>query len=619
MAEEKIIYGNISSVRTALIEHMKTFIGETYSPGSLIPAEIMEMMARATCETNKETAVFLDRRNRVAAIAIGDDRSVPLPEIDGRRSHLRLSGLRCLHTHPNGSVRPSDVDIHSLKSMRYDAMVVIGVNTEIPAVTGASATVLKRDKTGSLTETELKGPVSIRNAHLLDEIFSEILETDKEAAFASAAAYENAKDKERAILVGVVTNNTKSSEELLAELKELAQTAGAETVAHFTQRRDMPDPGTYIGKGLAEELSLKRQELDADIIIFDDELSASQIRNLENITGARVIDRTALILDIFAKRAVSREGRLQVELAQLKYRLPRLMGQGTSMSRLGGGIGTRGPGETQLETDRRHIRRRINYLEAQLREVKERRSVLRKERRRKSVPTVAVVGYTNAGKSTLVNALCDSNVFAEDKLFATLDTSVRRLVTPESRDFLLIDTVGFIRKLPHDLIEAFKSTLEEAAYADLLLHVADVSNPDVEDCIDTVEKILSEIGAGDRPRYLVLNKTDKVSGEQVLSPMTAGRYGKVFYVSALTGDGLDDLRSSTVKYFIRTDRNFECVIPYDKASLVSYIHDNGEVNKEEYCEDGIYISGRIPHEFYAAISMYTGKRTEKHDESMADV
>ena len=405
MADNKIIYGNISSVKTSILERMKEYIDNIYDPGSFIPTEISEMMKEVTIDTNKEVAVFLDRKNRVLAVALGDDRSVPLPELEGKRSNLRLCGIRCIHTHPNGGVRPSDVDIQSLKSMRYDAMVVIGVDVIQKIATGVSAAVLTRNETGLLLNYELRGPYSYWKKHNFDSVFEEIAEKDREASDFSSNSQRIKDDTQRAILVGVVSESMNLAGNPLAELQELAESAGAVVVGSYTQRRDMPEAKTYIGRGLAEDLALRRQGLNADIIIFDDELSASQIRNLENIIGARVIDRTALILDIFAVRAKSREGRLQVELAQQKYRLPRLMGQGTSLSRLGGGIGTRGPGETQLETDRRHIKRKINFLESQLREVKERRSVLRKERQKKEIPTVAVVGYTNAGKSTLVNAL----------------------------------------------------------------------------------------------------------------------------------------------------------------------------------------------------------------------
>ncbi|MBS5843832.1 MAG: GTPase HflX [Clostridiales bacterium] len=604
MAENKTIYGNITAIRTSLLERMKEFADNTYSPGSFIPKEILTMMTDATCETNKEIAVFLDRRNRVIAIAIGNDKSVPLPELEGRKSSLRLSGIRCLHTHPNGTVRPSNVDLQSLKTMRYDAMVVIGIDPEKKRSCGASVTLLARDENGVLNRTETIGPVSTARIVYFDNIFDDLLEIDRTAAAYGNTTQKIKRERERAILVGVLPENKQFTGDPLAELHELAESAGAEPVEHFTQKREAPDARTYIGRGLAEELSLKRQALNVSLIIFDDELSASQIRNLENITGARVIDRTALILDIFASRAKSREGRLQVELAQQKYRLPRLMGQGTSLSRLGGGIGTRGPGETQLETDRRHIKRKINYLEAQLREVKERRGVLRKERQKKEIPTVAVVGYTNAGKSTLVNTLCNSDVFVEDQLFATLDTSVRRLVTPEHRDFLLIDTVGFIKKLPHDLIEAFKSTLEETVYADLLLHVVDASNPDFETCIDTVEKILQEIGAGNRPRYLILNKIDKASEEITPSPRVAGGYGKAFNVSALRGDGLELLKKEIVNYFVKVDKKYECILPYEKAGVLSYLHEKGTVEREEYREDGIYVKGKMPPEHFERVSGY---------------
>ena len=602
MADSKIVYGNVSAVRTSILERMKDFIDNVYDPGSFVPTDISEMMKEVTIDTNKEVAVFLDRKNRVLAVALGDDRSVSLPELEGRRSNLRLSGVRCIHTHPNGGTRPSDVDIQSLKSMRYDAMVVIGVDTERKIATGVSAAVLSRNDTGLFVDFELHGPYAYWKKHNLDSIFDDLAIKDREASEFSSNSQKVKEDTERAILVGVVPDGMHVIGNPLAELQELAESAGAVVVGSFTQRRETPEAKTYIGRGLAEDLALRRQGLNADIVIFDDELSASQIRNLENIIGARVIDRTALILDIFAARAKSREGRLQVELAQQKYRLPRLMGQGTALSRLGGGIGTRGPGETQLETDRRHIKRKINFLEAQLREVKERRSVLRKERQKKEIPTVAVVGYTNAGKSTLVNALCESDVLAEDKLFATLDTSVRRLVTPENRDFLLIDTVGFIRKLPHDLVEAFKSTLEETVYADLLLHVVDCSNPDFEACIDTVEGILKEIGAENRPRYLVLNKIDKAPADVFPSPRIVQGYGKVFRVSAVNGDGLDELREQTINYFVRTDKKFDIVIPYSNGGLLSYLHNHGKVELEEYTESGIHVKGKIPPEHFSKIS-----------------
>lgn len=604
MAENKNIYGNTAGVRTQLLERLEGFAEHVYSPGSFIPEEILLMMTEATCETNKEVAVFLDRKNRVLAIALGSDKSVPLPELEGRKSFLRPSGIRCLHTHPNGTIHPSDIDLQSLRKMRYDAMVVIGVDTEKKRPCGVSATLLSRDETGALVKTETRGPVSPARIAYFDRIFKTLTELDRSASAYSDAAEKIRNDRERAIVVGVLSENRLVPGDPLAELRELAESAGAEVVGSFTQKREAPDARTYIGHGLAEEISLKRQALDAGLILFDDELSASQIRNLENIIGARVIDRTALILDIFASRASSREGRLQVELAQQKYRLPRLIGQGISLSRLGGGIGTRGPGETQLETDRRHIQRKINYLEKQLREVKERRGILRKERQKREIPSVAVVGYTNAGKSTLVNALCGSDVFVEDQLFATLDTSVRRLATPEHRDFLLTDTVGFIRKLPHDLIEAFKSTLEETVYADLLLHVVDASNPDFAECIETVEQILQEIGAGDRPRYLVLNKTDKIPQTITLPPHSSRGYGKVFSVSALQGDGLDTLKKEIINYFVRTDKQYECILPYDKAGAVSYFHENGTVELEEYREDGIYLKGKMPPGHFAKVRSY---------------
>ena len=416
--------------------------------------------------------------------------------------------------------------------------------------------------------------------------------------------FETEEQKERIILVAVATADGDDTEQSLDELEELGQTAGAVTVAKVIQNREKVHAGTYVGKGKIEEIKNLAISLDADTVVCDDELSPAQYHNLQDALEIKVIDRTVMILDIFAKRASTSEGKLQVELAQLRYRASHLVGGRSELSRLGGGIGTRGPGEQKLEMDRRLIKERITLVKRELEQVKRTRELTRKKRQENPTPVVAIVGYTNAGKSTLLNYLTGAGVLSEDQLFATLDTSVRRLVTPEHRDFLLIDTVGFIKKLPHDLIEAFKSTLEETVYADLLLHVVDASNPDFETCIDTVEKILQEIGAGNRPRYLILNKIDKASEEITPSPRVAGGYGKAFNVSALRGDGLELLKKEIVNYFVKVDKKYECILPYEKAGVLSYLHEKGTVEREEYREDGIYVKGKMPPEHFERVSGY---------------
>lgn len=342
-----------------------------------------------------------------------------------------------------------------------------------------------------------------------------------------------------------------------AELGRLAQTAGAEPCVTVIQRKETFDPATYIGKGKAEEIASLCEAQDISLAVVDDEISGSQAKNLEEVLGVRVIDRTTLILDIFAQRARSSEGRLQVELAQMKYMLPRLTGQGESLSRLGGGIGTRGPGESKLETDRRHIRRRIKTLENSLADIEKRRMQSRSRRDKNELPSVALVGYTNAGKSSLMNALCLSDeVYVEDKLFATLDSTTRKMCFPDNpnRTVLLTDTVGFIRKLPHTLIDAFKSTLDEAVSADILLHVVDASDPEAETHIETVESILSNLGASKKPTFLVFNKTDKliVQSDEYLIALGAKhkqRGADIFEVSVLTGEGIDNLRNKIKETF----------------------------------------------------------------------
>ena len=389
----------------------------------------------------------------------------------------------------------------------------------------------------------------------------------------------------KAILVGADTGEY-DAESSMDELSELAQTAGAQELARVIQKREAYEAATVIGEGKLAEVKELCTTLGAELLIFDCELTASQIRNVEDETDVRVIDRTMLILDIFAGRAVSREGKLQVELAQLKYRLPRLMGIGASLSRLGGGIGTRGPGETQLETDRRHIRRRIDKLSAELRELEERRGYTRERRRKDSVQVGAIVGYTNAGKSTLLNLLTGAGVLAEDKLFATLDPTARSIELPDGRSLLLSDTVGLIRRLPHHLVEAFKSTLEEAASADIIIHVCDAADPEAAEKAEVTLKTLADLGAAEIPVVTVLNKCDLIT-EHIPEDSSTVK------ISAKNARGIDRLLQVIADNLPETAKRMKLLLPYDKAGLTSKLRENGKVFSEEYTENGVLVDALV--------------------------
>lgn len=400
--------------------------------------------------------------------------------------------------------------------------------------------------------------------------------------------YENNQNAEKALLISVDTGDF-DAEASIEELTLLAESAGAEVEASIIQRRETPDGATYIGRGRLAEAELFCQNREIDLIICDGELSPSQIRNIENATNVRVIDRTQLILDIFALRAKSKEGKLQVELAQLKYVLPRLMGRGKSMSRLGGGIGTRGPGESKLESDRRHIMRRIHSLEEQLEDIEKRRSLLRKRREKNEVITAALVGYTNAGKSTLMNALTDAGVLAEDKLFATLDPTSRKLTLAGGQTIMLIDTVGFVSRLPHDLVKAFKSTLEEAAQADVILNVCDASDEHCTEHIEITMGILKDLGCAGDNIITVMNKCDKAENVFDILP-----FGKTVMISALNNVNLDLLLSEIENCIAVKSVELKILIPFSKGGIANEIRNSGNVLSEDFTENGTLLTVKMP-------------------------
>lgn len=410
--------------------------------------------------------------------------------------------------------------------------------------------------------------------------------------------------KERAVLAGVHTGRrdilNDTTDESISELEELVKTAGGEVVCTVIQNKADIEAATYMGIGKLEEVRDAVEALGADMVVFDDELSPVQIRNISDFIGVKILDRSTLILDIFAMRAKSGEGKLQVELAQLKYRLPRLRGMGTELSRTGAGIGTRGPGESRLENDRRHIRRRISALEEQIAELKKHRSLIRERREKDGVVTAALVGYTNAGKSTLLNLLTGSDVFAEDKLFATLDPTSRAIVLEDNRKILLVDTVGFIRKLPHNLIEAFKSTLEEAVVSDILIHVIDTSNEERDNQISIVESVLAEIGAVGKPIIGVFNKCDKTEEEPIIN----NSYNANVCISAKYNKNIDKLINAISEVAPGKKKRVKATIPYSEGSLVNELHEYEKVISEEYSENGTVMELMVDAVMYERIKEY---------------
>ena len=566
------IHGNTEGIRKTVLDELTTLYDVQLEPGQFMPQDLLQSLCGYSASMNREIAVYITRFGEVADVLIGRADSIDLPDLRLRRGERRLSMVRCVHTHPRATGELSDVDVSALLSMRFDAMCAVGVS-EDGRPTSVQCAFLDAESEGHVRRTEL---ISARRLPQ-EEWLAEIERTDAAYRAANPATRTG---RERAVLVGI------ESEESLDELEELAKTAGAETVLRVLQKRPKPDPVYCVGKGKAEELSLRCQAAQADLVIFDEELSGVMQKNLEEILRLKVVDRTALILDIFAARANTREGKLQVEMAQLKYRSQRLLGQGLVLSRLAGGIGTRGPGESKLEVNRRRIRERLTDLERELEQIERQRGLRRQSREKSGVPIVALVGYTNAGKSTLFNRLTGADVYVENQLFATLDSVSRPIELPHGGKALLVDTVGFIRKLPHELVKAFRATLEEARLADVLVLVLDGADAQMESRRRTVEEVLDSLGATEAPRVEAVNKCDLIAPEAQSLP-------GALYISASTGENVEKLLLRVESELEAGAQEVRLLIPFSRYALVSRLHAMGGVLEQRHSEEGVEIRMRI--------------------------
>lgn len=593
-----MIQGNTEGIRNSVLAELDTLYSIKTQKQEVCNIEIIDIIARLSSQIEREISVAIDRKGKVTSVAIGDSTSVELPVLDIHEK--RLSGVRVIHTHPNGLSNLSALDLTALIKLKLDSIIAIGIyNGKVIDFSLANLTVynnnLVYEEANNLSFEQLMSIDIIDKIRYTESLIKENDVIEDEG--------------EKAILVGSDTR------ESLEELAELTKACDIPVLTKVYQGRSKIDPAFYIGRGKVLEIAHLRQTERANVVIFDDELSGSQVRNLENAIGAKVIDRTTLILEIFARRAKSKEAKIQVELAQLKYRLSRLQGLGTILSRTGGGIGTRGPGEKKLETDRRHIRETIYDLNQDLKKIKKIREVQREKRNKESIPKVSLVGYTNAGKSTLRNTLCSiaaskdnrnkEEVFEADMLFATLDITTRAVILKNKGLITLTDTVGFVRKLPHDLVEAFKSTLEEVIYSDLLCHVVDVSSDDALDQIKAVEEVLSELGSIDKETILVLNKIDKATEEQISNiEEKMSYYDDIVKVSAKEEINLDELLNQIEIKLPYNLKKAEYVIPYDKGDVVSFLHRNGRILKEEYVNEGTALTVEVDDETYNKTKEY---------------
>ncbi|WP_238916504.1 GTPase HflX [Clostridium sp. YIM B02555] len=595
-----MIFGNIEGIKKSIIDELESIYSIRNLKDEVCNEEILYIISRISSLIEREVSVGINRKGNVTSVAIGDSTSVEVPLIDIEEK--RLSGIRVIHTHPNGYCNLSALDLTALLKLKLDAIVSVAIVDGKIIDFSLGMLSLFNNK----LEAEEKSNLSleeIKTIHILDKIrfIENLIKTND--------VIEDTEEK--AILVG---SDTKES---LEELEELTEACNIPVLKTVFQSRNKIDAAFFIGRGKVLEIASMRQVERANVIIFDDELSGSQVRNLEAALGAKVIDRTTLILEIFATRAKTKEAKIQVELAQLKYRMSRLQGLGTVLSRTGGGIGTRGPGEKKLETDRRHIMETVYNLKDELKKIKKTRDIQREKRNKENIPKVSLVGYTNAGKSTLRNALCDlaakkenvtkDKVFEANMLFATLDTTTRAITLSKKGVVTLTDTVGFVRKLPHELVEAFKSTLEEVIYSDLLCHVIDVASDSALDQYKAVNEVLNELGAIDKETIFVLNKIDKASDEQIKAIKEEIGEGEIIEISAREKINLEELLNLIEEKVPYNYRKIEYLIPYDKSDVQSYLHRNARVLEEEYKENGTFMIAEVDDEVYNKTVEYMTK------------
>ena len=565
------VNGNISGIKQTVLDEIEKIYDLQVPGDAFISYELLFALAGFSYQINREISVYLSRQGKVHDVSIGSSSDVPLPYLRVRRGTSGLSGIRCIHTHPGGSPELSSVDIGTLLSSRLDAMAAIGINAD-GRVTGLGVSVIGEN----LKIPKHLGPFRLGEIPLRG-LMGEIQAATERVRHAVSLT-ETKEDTETAVLVGL-----NASEASMLELKRLAETAGADVIDTVTKTRPQRDRKYYIGKGNLSALNLLINANNADMVIVNDELSTTEQVTLEETLFVKVVDRTTLILDIFASHANTKEGVLQVELAQLKYGLSQLAGQSVGLSRLGGGIGTRGPGESKLETSRRRIDRRIHDLSGEIDKLKSQRVIRRQAREKSGLPVVALAGYTNAGKSTLLNLLSGSDVLVEDKLFATLDPVTRKVKMPSGQIVLFSDTVGFIDKLPHDLIAAFSATLEETALADLVLNVIDASDPNFLDQRSVVRDVLFSLGVSEENILEVYNKADAIDFDPVLDTCR-------IYISALKNTGITDLLDEIERRLKPTLVRLEITIPYTRGDVLNYIQKNCENPEVSYLNEGTFVA-----------------------------